>query len=444
MDGVTLYNRSGSGKLSLSNMAIYLLVFICMFIPRRLSIGIDVYKIFLLIALGFVLKSSSGKLAMKMKEFNVFMLLFFGMAFFRYFIDFNMITGMGLFLDTLVMMFLSATLFCNKNNFAKFVRVFAIGLIFYSILCIIESFTNFNVFDIISGKSLGGFAANSMRYGINRSYGSFTTSINNGLFLSLASGLVFYFAINSQKGKKIYGWSCALSAIACILTLSRGPLLGLVIFYVACLMKAGFYRVIQRHTLHTIVIIFLICCLFIIPQTRNAILAFYNMFAAIFDSDAASNIASSFGTNANGVGNRLELVSWVWESIEGNEAFGVGTMTKFAYNFLANTNQYLVKTSIENHFLYVLYQFGVVGLILFCLFWFNEIILFVRRIKKKKLQGLKDFDFFMLITVIEYLIVITTVASSDDIRFVYLLLGMSAAYMQLYNKGTWDTVLKRI
>ena len=42
MDGVTLYNRSGSGKLSLSNMAIYLLVFICMFIPRRLSIGIDV------------------------------------------------------------------------------------------------------------------------------------------------------------------------------------------------------------------------------------------------------------------------------------------------------------------------------------------------------------------------------------------------------------------
>ena len=84
------------------------------------------------------------------------------------------------------------------------------------------------------------------------------------------------------------------------------------------------------------------------------------------------------------------------------------------------------------------------GLILFCLFWFNEIILFVRRIKKKKLQGLKDFDFFMLITVIEYLIVITTVASSDDIRFVYLLLGMSAAYMQLYNKGTWDTVLKRI
>ena len=70
MDGVTLYNRSGSGKLSLSNMAIYLLVFICMFIPRRLSIGIDVYKIFLLIALGFVLKSSSGKLAMKMKEFN--------------------------------------------------------------------------------------------------------------------------------------------------------------------------------------------------------------------------------------------------------------------------------------------------------------------------------------------------------------------------------------
>lgn len=81
MDGVTLYNRSGSGKLSLSNMAIYLLVFICMFIPRRLSIGIDVYKIFLLIALGFVLKSSSGKLAMKMKEFNVFMLLFFGMAF---------------------------------------------------------------------------------------------------------------------------------------------------------------------------------------------------------------------------------------------------------------------------------------------------------------------------------------------------------------------------
>lgn len=444
MDGVTLYNRSGLAKLSYSNMAIYLLVLTCMFIPRRLSLGIDVYKIFLLISCVFVLKSSSGKLAVKIKEFNVFMLIFFGMAFWRYVIDFNFITGIGLLLDTLVMMFISATLFCKKNNFSKFVRIFAIGLIFYSILCIIESFTNFNVFDIISGKSLGGFAANSMRYGIYRSYGSFTTSINNGLFLSLASGLVFYFALNSPKNKKIYVWSCALSVIACILTLSRGPLLGLVIFYFACLMKPGFYRVIKKHMLQVMVVIFLVFCLFVIPQTRNAIFSFYNMFAAIFNSDAASSISSSFGTNANGIGNRLELVSWVWESIEGNEAFGVGTMTKFAYNFLANTNQYLVKTSIENHYLYVLFQFGVVGLILFCLFWFKEIILFGRRIKKKKLPGLKDFDFFMLITVIEYLVVITTVASADDIRFVYLLLGMSAAYIQLYNNGTWDTVLKRI
>ena len=89
------------------------------------------------------------------------------------------------------------------------------------------------------------------------------------------------------------------------------------------------------------------------------------MFMVIVDPSYKDLVYPSFGTNVGGIGNRLDLFHWVWDSIKDHQLFGYGKGVPFAYR----VNEFgLIKRSIENQYLSRLYRYGVFGMGSFNLF----------------------------------------------------------------------------
>ena len=410
-------------KVSYKQIFYFMLCAVLMFLPRRWFIfGVQSYRLVLLILLFLSLK----KITYSKSFFNGITLLYIIYIALYYLFDSGVMSFIGFIIDTIGVFVLVYSNIQSRKDLQQFINIFIKSTAFYSILCIIQTFTGFNIFDIISGnKSAVASTSVYYRFGLVRSYGSFTTSINNALFLLLAICVILYKVDNEINKEQRRQASIALivSFSALLSTLSRFPILVFVFIFLAWLFKKGLLQFLSKNIIKVTAIIIIITSVFIFSQSiRGIAVNFVNMFVAIFNDSAKDNISKSFGVNAGGVGERLLLYSWVKDKIKGNEVFGLGPSSNIVFNYVDEWNKIREKTSIENQYLKMLSYFGYIGLILFVLF---TILVLIYSIKRLKYDSKRKFDFWYmtLIAQIAYIICIFSVASVDDMRTYFMIVG---------------------
>ena len=325
----------------------------------------------------------------------------------------------------------------SRERFIWAIDLLIISAVVASIIGIIESFTSFNVFQLLN--TLGAdISLQPLRFGFRRiiSFTYQTISFCNYCMFALA--LIFYrITITKKKNLKIkYIIAYIIVLVAAILTLSRSCLLCIIFSQLLLLYLCGYKTFIK-------IFVLIMICLLIIAGVASLISSdFFDflqnisyMLLAIFDENYASLLGNIDGT---GIGDRADLFDWVWSSVKDYKWLGKGGTAEFSYSYQAYSGIYSytqTKTSIENQYLNLLYHYGILGL--FSMVWVY-IQLFVQAIKQA-IKGTGSWEqkisFSKLSAVIffTYLVSFWAVHQIDEKRIffctIYLLLAYCANEM---------------
>lgn len=420
-------------RKSLDKYLIFLSAVLIMFLPRRLYIGgvFSFRAVILCLLLLYVVKHKAIKFP---KPLGMpLMMAYFIYSILNYFFTFQIASGIGFLVDSVFLICLITSLIRNRDSFDYFIDVFIGMLAIYDLLGLIETFTGINIYDFISGSS----AIQSVRFGLTRFCGAGLVSSNNANFLLLASILIVYRIINCDGIKKrnrfilIY----ILNTFAIFFTMTRASIMLFVALQFIWLIKAGLFRFIQRHFLKIVLsIILLIIVITFVPQINTMVTNFTMMFQAIFDASTADSISISFGSNAQGTGERIQLYEWVSQQMEGAELFGKGANTPFIQEYTTWYGKRVVKNSLENHYLIMYYQLGIVGLITF-IGHYIYMIYYTLKVGKeyKKVRIKKEPPEWNLSIMIAWGLILMVPAMFvtglfDEMRMIYLMFALTIAY----------------
>lgn len=324
----------------------------------------------------------------------------------------------------------------TEITFLKIIDIFIFILGALSLLGIIETFTGINIFDIISGSYVEHLGANSLRFGLTRSRGFLTTSINNAVFLGIGATLTAY-RMTLNKNKKVIFTIIYWLALANMLsTLSRGVILIFTCVQIVFWWKAGVIKKPVNIIIFIVIAAFILVILqlFGVPvfETINQI---YAMFAVVFNSDYTDTIADNFGMNIGGIGNRFDLYNWIFKAVKDNLIFGMGYDSHFAVK-LSKT---VIKTSIENTFLAQFYYNGIVGLAGFTVFMLGNLQKsFKKRNNFMPSETKISFEWLVALITVGYILSMLNVNAVDDMRLYYLVL------MLMFSRKNFITDTKKL
>lgn len=239
-----------------------------------------------------------------------------------------------------------------------------------SVLGIIEAITGFNVFSLLnnSGAVLN---YNNLRLGMMRIISYTGQTISYCMYCSIVACLAMYRIANlknktneKRKFLVIYWLLC----INILFTFSRSIIICFVISQIIILWYLGkkkFLKVILRVAIVMSVII--VASKLFFPSFADTMSQYFYMMLAVFNGNYADKLMVGWGTeDVSGIGERLLLYRWVWESVQGNLLFGKGEYADFSYSYRATDGIYFftkIKRSIEVHHLYILYHFGFITLV---------------------------------------------------------------------------------
>ena len=196
------------------------------------------------------------------------------------------------------------------------------------------------------------------------------------------------FCINSKFVKrKLYYVAYVLQWINIIFTMSRSVIIiGLCANIVLNFMLGKKKIILNTIKYICIISIFVTIVFLLFPNVLKIVVNVFYMLIAVFDSSVISKFANSYGAeNINAFGERNQLYSWVFNSMGHNWIFGNGIKSNFNYSYHYNIDVWTidaVKKSIENQYLYVLYQKGIVGLLLEEIFYLSILSASFKRIRK--------------------------------------------------------------
>lgn len=363
---------------------IWCMASIYFFFPRRFYLlGMYSFRVILAGLLILIVVQNRFRIVYR-KHFLTIPTLFFCMAFLRYIFAGRLSSGLGYLLDTILLAILMTNLVQTKRDFEKYIDCFCGFIGLYSVLGIVECITGFNIWNVLTGSSQLVY----VRFGLHRSYGSMTNFTNNAFFLLLSTIIVLWKIQSCRTNqKRKYIIILILVNLNLLATLTRSAILLVLLLYIMLLLKGGMLKFIKKHFIPIVIICICAIMVFMFSKAaRSAFTMLVNMFLAIIDENAALSIKGEFGGNVGGVGNRFQLYDWVWESVKGKEIFGVGPQM-FTYNWVRGDGKAMLKDSLENQYLSVLYRFGLVGLSLYLAMIFG----FLTRICKIRKKVVRAF-----------------------------------------------------
>jgi hypothetical protein len=343
--------------------------------------------------------------------------------------------GIFFFLQTVGILLIVYNGIKNKSQFDYslefLIKIFGI----LSVLGIIETFTNFNIFDCI--RNVNTQIDTGLRFGLHRSRGMMVVCQNYGIFLIMAASLTFY-QIQNWKNKKIYKIIYILISINELCTLTRATIAAFIVTQVILVIKCGEikrFKVWIRGIIVFVILYFVVTVLKI-ESVNNALNSIYSMFIAVLDPEAASQIANQFGTNVGGIGQRLDLYGWILEEIQGHELLGLGPYEVF----IRVVNADFTKTSIENQYLSLLFHYGWVGLGSYILWGIAYMCYLTKKFIADKRQNSRtlSFNFVMLTFMAVYFIALFTCAEIDEVYLIMYTMGLTFSHNLLKSKGAFQ------
>lgn len=309
------------------------------------------------------------------------------------------------------------------------------------VLCIfgiIEEVTHFNIFSLLntSGSTLN---YNALRFGLLRIISFTGQAITYGIYIMFCLCLCMYLLqVNNESKKKhkliiIY----TMLWINAIFTLSRSSILCCLLSQVLLLFFCGAKKTLKTISLVSLILIMIIgsACIFS-DVARTAVMNFILMLAAVFDPTYSSLISASFGNdNLIAQGQRIDLYSWVIESMNGKWLFGNGYDVQFSYSQDVVTDGWTwtsTKTSIEVQSLFLLFHYGVITVaahyIAYILTllnsWKNRKI----RLNEEKALGFNGVMCSIIVTYLFYFL--ANSIGSEEFLF-YILIALFIAYNRL-------------
>ena len=320
--------------------------------------------------------------------------------------------------------------------------VYAAGIL--SVIGLVEEVTRTNIFHIISRLPSSSFCT-EIRLGIYRIETSFSHPIVYCAYLCFIAGLLNYLINNEieKKRRRIFRIIYILVIINALLTMSRSTLFVLLLEQMILGYMTGGIKFSKKILLALAFLIFILVISSALGLSYiSKIKDIWYMFLAIFNDNYSSMYSTSFGMNESGIGNRLELFTWVADAVKGHELFGMGTSANFAYSVKAvestwNYSYTWTKTSIENEYLYNYFIHGLVGILTFVLNICGVIIYAIKTNKISKpytanIEGIVEnkmtFPKVMTILLIGYGISLFSVRSSDNVRMFNILICILFTY----------------
>ena len=320
--------------------------------------------------------------------------------------------------------------------------VYAAGIL--SVIGLVEEVTRTNIFHTISRLPSSSFYT-EIRLGIYRIETSFSHPIVYCAYLCFIAGLLNYLINNEieKKRRRIFRIIYILVIINALLTMSRSTLFVLLLEQMILGYMTGGIKFSKKILLALAFLIFILVISSALGLSYiSKIKDIWYMFLAIFNDNYSSMYSTSFGMNESGIGNRLELFTWVADAVKGHELFGMGTSANFAYSVKAvestwNYSYTWTKTSIENEYLYNYFIHGLVGILTFVLNICGVIIYAIKTNKISKpytanIEGIVEnkmtFPKVMTILLIGYGISLFSVRSSDNVRMFNILICILFTY----------------
>lgn len=322
----------------------------------------------------------------------------------------------------------------DREDFEKLLSIILVLFTIYAVLGIVEAFTRFNVFDFVFHRTTiieGG--ANEIRSNLYRGHGVLTVSINNAMLMNMIWMLSNYRLCNQKKKKLFWTLSWCLIGLDVIIILSRAVIFAGIIGQLLMFKKNG-ARWVTRRVLVGIVLLCLVLP-FAANQFEPILNAGKSLFYPIINEVFGAHLVAPGGQTYQGSGNRFQLWLWIYERVKEHFAFGVGFTNAFAYDYTAKvvSGQYAgtayaaTKTSIEVHWLYVLYQKGLFGLSGFVLYQLGCL----KKLFSKQIECYESritFQYTMQVMTVSYFLLLFTCSGFEDLQFFYVMMGLYAAY----------------
>jgi hypothetical protein len=273
-----------------------------------------------------------------------------------------------------------------------------------------------------------------IRFGMLRIMSYSAQPIVYGVYLLFCMCLCFYlFQFSSLKKERItLKVIYILLWVNLLLTLSRSVIIFAILSQLVLLYISG-TRIFFVRLLQIIVVLLAVCIVASVISSKalEIIKNFVFMNLAIFNDDYSSAISGSFGSNASGVGNRIDLYNWVAKSMDDKWLFGFGPLAKFNYEYIVHSWVYTninVKESIEVQYLDVLYHYGIVGLLGEIIMYVSILITATKNVKKASWESKVGFGTVCLILFVSYFLNFFFVNQSSDKGIFYVTIMIFAMY----------------
>ena len=147
---------------------------------------------------------------------------------------------------------------------------------------------------------------------------------------------------------------------------------------------------------------------------------------AVFNDSFYKYINTAEGIGS--IGQRLSLWGYIFDSVKDKILFGWGYSAQFSV-MIGNFN----KTSIEVHWLMLLFQAGLVGIAGFICYQ-GGCLKSICATKTSIGEYRVGFSYVMLIVTVGYFVVLFTCAGFEDLQMFYLLMALFEAYKCLENE----------
>ena len=330
----------------------------------------------------------------------------------------------------------------TRKQFLDIIKavIYSSGIV--SVVGIVEEITHFNLFSLLTSEPLN---YNPSRFGILRILTFSSHTIVYGVYLMFCLALCLYFMqFVSAKQKRKYQVIYGLLWINLILTLSRSIIILTIISQLMILYFCGVRKLFSIMFRLIIVGSVGIIVLSLISSEFLRIISYiWYMILAVFDDRYVSMISGAFGNdNLNAVGNRVDLYKWVAESMNNHWLLGNGMNASFNYGYLTTNGLYTwtqYKTSIEVHWLDILFRYGLVGLCTEALAFITIVIYpLLKKLKKREWEKTVGFNAVCFSAFVCYIIELFAVNQSSDRNIFYLFVILLFIYNKkekLFNKS---------
>lgn len=296
--------------------------------------------------------------------------------------------------------------------------VFASGII--GILGIIESFTGFNIFYLLTTTSREMLQSSYERLNLIRASGPFGHSVYFAVYCVSMLPFTLYFYENT--GRKIFFIIASINIISTLFSGSRGQILVLMIMIIYMLFKKKKIVSIKYiKKLIWIIPIFTIISIFI----PNILLNITNIIKATLGSIGLGIEVNDFGENLNGVSSRLEQLSGLyWLYYNGGILFGFGSNchTRGLVRYLTEYGWSIRKT-FDVGYIAMIYQYGLIGAIGYFYLLTSKLKIALKKSDKFDIKNLNNVFVFFFIS---YLLNLITTVGLNALLFT--MIGIFSAY----------------